>query len=139
MNQQRPPFGKALLEKRQSTNPPWLIVVCVGLYCWRRARQWQKNPQVWALVLPESKSPDQFEWLVDNVCVLIDWHKGLTPEQILVLVKVLIAAGAWQVTVRPGWVDTSQPAYVYDAAKPVDQRWVQVREQIVTYPGNYPT
>jgi hypothetical protein len=132
---QQPPFGKALDDKRQSANPPWLVIVCIGHDCWRRARQWQKNTTVWALVLPKYDAAASFIWLVSELCVLIDWDKGPNPQQILQLVKVLLAAGAYQVTVRPCWVDSRQLAFSYDDSKTIGKRWVQIREQIVTYPG----
>jgi hypothetical protein len=50
-------------------------------------------------------------------------------------VKILLVAGAEQVTVRPCWVDVSQPAVEYDTSRPAGDRWVQVREQIMIYPG----
>ena len=130
-----PPFGRALVDKLHSENPPWLVIVCFGHDCWRRARHWQKNTSVWALVMPQSDSAAGFIWLVNELCVLIDWDKGPSPEQVLQLVKVLLASGAYQVTVRPCWVDCSEPAFTYDASKPPGKRWIQIREQIVTYPG----
>ncbi len=67
--------------------------------------------------------------------MLVDRDLGVSCAQIMQLVKVLLVFGAFQVTVYPRGVDFSLPAYVYDASKPVGERWVQVREQIVTYPG----
>lgn len=130
-----PPFGKALADKRQSDHPPWLVIVCIGRDCWQRARQWQNNPTVWALVMPMHESPLRFIWQVSALFVLVDWDLGPSHEQIIQLVKVLLFAGAEQVTVRPCWVDFSEPAVAYDASRPVGDRWVQVREQITTYPG----
>jgi hypothetical protein len=130
-----PPFGRVLTEKLQSDNPPWLVIVCIGRDCWRRARHWQKNPSVWALVMPTAESPLSFIWPVAALCILIDWDLGPTHKQIIQLVKVLLVAGAEQVTVRPCWVDVNEPAYDYDTSRPVGYRWVQVREQIMIYPG----
>ena len=45
-----PPFGKELIARLQSALPPWPIMICLGLDAWQRARQWQLNPTVWALV-----------------------------------------------------------------------------------------
>jgi hypothetical protein len=130
-----PPFGKELAEKLLSDNPPWLVIVCIGRDCWRRAKHWQKNSTVWALVMPASESPLGFVWQVAALYVLVDWDLGPTHSQIIQLVKVLLVAGAEQVTVRPCWVDASQPAVEYDASRPAGDRWVQVREQIIIYPG----
>jgi hypothetical protein len=130
-----PPFGRELAEKLQSANPPWLVIVCIGRDCWRRAKHWQKNPTVWALVMPASESPLGYVWQVAALYVLVDWDLGPTHNQIIQLVKVLLVAGAEQVTVRPCWVDIIQPAVEYDVSRPVGDRWVQVREQIMIYPG----
>jgi hypothetical protein len=124
-----------LAEKLQSENPPWLVIVTIGGNCWQRVRHWQKNATVWALVMPASESPLDFVWQVAELCILIDWDLGPTHKQIIQLVKVLLVAGAEQVTVRPCWVDVNEPAFEYDASKPVGDRWVQVREQIMIYPG----
>jgi hypothetical protein len=130
-----PPFGRIFSEKLKSANPPWLVIVCIGRDCWRSARHWQKNPTVWALVMPASESPLGYVWQVSALYVLVDWDLGPTHNQIIQLVKVLLVAGAEQVTVRPCWVDTSQPAVEYDSSRPAGDRWVQVREQIMIYPG----
>ena len=128
-----PPFGRALACRLQSADPPWLVVVCIGRDCWLRARHWQKNQTLWALVMPASEPASRYIWQVLELCVLIDWDIGPSREQIIELVKILLLSGAEQVTVRPCWVDVRQPAVEYDASRQAGERWVQVREQIVTY------
>lgn len=130
-----PPYGRELAKKLQSSDPPWLVIVCIGRDCWRRAKHWQKNPTVWALVMPASESPLGYVWQVAALYVLVDWDLGPTHSQIIQLVKVLLVAGAEQVTVRPCWVDVNEPAFEYDVSTPVGNRWIQIREQIMIYPG----
>ncbi len=121
-----PPFGKALQDKLQAANPPRLIIVCIGRNCWGRARNWRKNPTVWALLMPISESVFGFGSAR---------QLGSTHLQIIELVKILLVSGAALVTVPPCRVDISQAAFAYDASRPISERWVQIREQIITYPG----
>lgn len=129
-----PPFGKALAAMHSAENPPEIVIICAGQNCFGRARDWQKNPQVWALVMPDGEQPSKFLWQVSGIYCLIDWDRGPNAEQVMNLVKVLLKSGAANVTVRPKWIDVKQPAIIGDIDQPIAQ-WKQVRERIVTYPA----
>jgi hypothetical protein len=130
-----PPFGKELIVRMQSASPPWPIIICLGGDAWQRARQWQWNPTVWALVCPSDSAPAQYRWPVLDLMVIVDWHldQAAGHEEVLALARVLLQQGAELVAVIPNWVDFSEPAFEQDASLPVGERWVQVREQIVIY------
>lgn len=130
-----PPFGKELIARLQSASPPWPIMICLGRDAWQRARKWQSNPTVWALLCPANSSPAQYRWPVLELMVIIDWQldQAAGHDEVMALVKVLLGYGAESVTVWPSWVDFSQLAVEYDARLPVGERWVQVREAIVVY------
>ena len=130
-----PPFGKELIVRMQSASPPWPIIICLGGDAWQRARQWQCNPTVWALVCPSHSAPVQYRWPVLDLMVIVDWQldQAAGHDEVLALARVLLQQGAELVAVCPGWVDFSEPAFEQDASLPVGERWVQVREQIVIY------
>lgn len=134
-NKKLPPFGKPLSTMHQNNNAPFIVMVCYGHDSFNRARHFQKNPQVWALVMPDCTEPASYEWMVDGIYVVIMWNHGPGAIQVMKLVKVLLKSGAAHVTVRPEWIDVKEPAVVYDSSKSIDQRWIQIRERIVTYPG----
>ncbi|MGZ4959738.1 MAG: hypothetical protein ACXV7J_10815 [Methylomonas sp.] len=130
-----PPFGKELVARLQSTLPPWSIVICFGRDAWQRARQWQSNPTVWALVCPANSAPAHYRWPVLGLMLIVDWQldQAAGHDELMALARVLLQQGAELVAVWPSWVDFSEPAFEYDPRLPVGQRWVQVREQIVIY------
>lgn len=130
-----PPFGKELIVRLQSTSPPWPIMICLGRDAWQRARHWQSNPTVWALVCPSNSAPAQYRWPVLGLMLIVDWQNNHAAghDQVMALVKVLLGYGAECVAVLPSWVDFSQSAFEYDSRLPVGERWVQVREEIVVY------
>lgn len=130
-----PPFGKELIARLQSASPPWPIMICFGRDAWQRARQWQSNPTVWALLCPANSSPANYRWPVLGLMLIVDWHRDHAAgrDEVMELVKVLLGCGAEWVAVWPSWVDFSQPAFEYDPRLPVGQRWVQVRDEIVVY------
>ncbi|ATG90155.1 hypothetical protein [Methylomonas koyamae] len=127
--------GKELIARLQSTSPPWPIMICFGRGAWQRARHWQSNPTVWALVCPSDSAPAQYCWPVLGQMLIVDWQldQAAGHDEVMALVKVLLGYGAERVTVLPSWVDFSQLAVEYDARLPVGERWVQVREEIVVY------
>ena len=130
-----PPFGKELIVRLQSASPPWPIMICLGCDAWQRARQWQWNPTVWALVCPSHSAPVQYRWPVLDLRVIVDWQldQAAGHDEVVALVKVLLGYGAESITVLPSWVDFSLSAFEYDSRLPVGERWVQVREEIVVY------
>ena len=130
-----PPFGKELIVRMQSASPPWPIIICLGGDAWQRARQWQWNPTVWALVCPSDSAPAQYRWPVLGQMLIVEWQIDQTAghDEVLALARVLLQQGAELVAVIPNWVDFSEPAFEQDASLPVGERWVQVREQIVIY------
>jgi hypothetical protein len=67
--------------------------------------------------------------------VIVDWQldQAAGHDEVMTLAKVLLQQGADLVAVCPDWVDFSEPAFEHDSRLPVDERWVQVREEIVVY------
>lgn len=130
-----PPFGKELIIRLQSASPPWPIMICLGGNAWQRARQWQSNPTVSALVCPSNSVPAHYRWPVLDLMLIVDWQRdhAASRDDVMALVKVLLSYGAEWVAVWPSWVDFSQPAFEYDPRLPVGERWVQVRDEIVVY------
>lgn len=116
-------------------------MICFGRDAWQRARHWQSNPTVWALVCPSHSAPVQYRWPVLDLMVIVDWQldQAAGHDEVMALVKVLLGYGAESVTVLPSWVDFSQLAVEYDARFPVGKRWVQVRDEIVVYRLNWDT
>lgn len=128
-----PAYGKKLQARLHFKNPPFIILVCVGVDAWQSAKQWNKNGDISALVLIAGQKPEALAWPVNELNCVIDWSTGPSNEYIMDLVKVLLKAGALTVTARPTFVDHSQPSYFYDATRPLGQRWSQTREVIRTY------
>lgn len=130
-----PPFGKELIARLQCASPPWPIMICLGRDAWRRARYWQSNPTVWAMVCPSNSASAQYRWPVLGLMLIVDWQldHAAGRDDVMALVKVLLGYGVECVGVLPSWVDFSQSAFEYDSCLPVGERWVQVREEIVVY------
>lgn len=123
-----PAYGKALADRQRWGNPPYLVAVCIGGDNWNRAKEWQKRPDVSALVLTPEQNPSALRWPVNNTYCLIEWG-GDAPEKLVVeLIKCLIKAGALSVTVRPLWVDVTEPPGYFENGK-----FVQTREMIRQY------
>ncbi len=123
-----PAYGKALLDLHQLNNPPYLIAVCVGKDCWNHAKEWQKSPDVAALVLTQEQSPSTLQWPVNGCFCLIEWGGGAGESLVIELVKCLLKSSALSVTVRPLWIDIAEPAGYYE-----NGQWIQTREMIHTY------
>ncbi|QPK64126.1 hypothetical protein IVG45_03900 [Methylomonas sp. LL1] len=120
-----PPFGIELIARLQSASPPWPIVICFGRDSWQRARQWQGNPTVWALICPSNSALIQYRWPVLGLMLIVDWQpdQAAGHDDVMALVKVLLGYGAERVAVWPSDVDFSQPAFDYDSGRLVGQRW----------------
>ncbi len=127
-----PPFGNALADRQSWQNFPYLVVICVGRNAWQDAKLWEKSDTV-ALVLPRDELPGNFTWPVRGCTCLIDWSSGPGVAIVIALVRVLIKAGAKTVTVFPSFVDISKPISVYDPDKPIDERFVQLRQTVRSY------
>lgn len=125
-----PPFGKQLAERQRFGNRPFLVMVCAGMDDWQRAKKWNQQPDIAAMVLPSDIPANRLHWPVQRCLVVVEWDTGPAEEQIIALVRDLLSAGAETVTVRPLFVDISQPAERYDEQA---QQWVRVRESIRTY------
>ncbi|WP_020484538.1 hypothetical protein [Methylomonas sp. MK1] len=118
-----PPFGKALLDRQRFNNPPFLVAVCVGGDAWNHAKQWNRRGVNVGLVLPPDTSPKSLNWPVKGCLCVIEWGTGPAVPLIVELAKCLLMAGAESVTVRPLWVDFSQP----------NLEWPADQERIRTY------
>jgi len=71
-----PPYGKELLKQR-TPSEIWLFL---GPGAWRYAKSCYSYGKV-VLVMPEDKSPEDFNWPVQNVSLLIfDLHNNATDE-----------------------------------------------------------
>lgn len=129
-----PPFGKALADRQQFKNLPFLAAVCVGADAWANAKHWNGLPNdCTAMVLPHDMPPASVTWPVSRCICLIEWNTGPSSSLIIELVRCLLIAGAEQVTVRPLFIDINTPAVEYDPSLPAGNRWRQIRETIRTY------
>lgn len=94
-----PPFGRLLSERLRFNNPPFLVVVCVGMDAWNRAKRWQESPNdCWGLVLPPGGGAFAYRWPVQGCSCVIDRHSGPSDEQCSLLAGALWLAGAESVT-----------------------------------------
>lgn len=118
-----PPFGKILLDRQRFNNPPFLVAVCVGGDAWNHAKQWNQRGVNVGLVLPPDTLPKSLTWPVKGCLCVIERSVGPADPLLVELVKCLLMAGAESVTVRPLWVDFSQP----------NLAWPAEQEQIRTY------
>jgi len=95
-----PPYGKELSARMKWGNAPLFVMLCVGLNAWQSVRRWNKSPNdIAGLVLPDTKSPNQYSWPVSNCFVVIERSAGPSDENIMDLVKALLHSGASLVTV----------------------------------------
>ena len=129
-----PPYGKALAERLNYGNQPFLVVVCIGLNSWIRAKEWNASPNdISTVVVPHRPHCSLLHWPVARCQVVIDWGIGPSDQQVESLIRALLNAGASAVTTRPLFVDHKTPIKQYC---PNSSRLVQVRECIRTYPGS---
>ncbi|MFZ2168652.1 MAG: hypothetical protein WAW61_03335 [Methylococcaceae bacterium] len=126
-------YGAQLSERWKFSNPPSLIIVCVGRDDWVRAKKWNSHAAFAALVLTPDQNPKALTWQVKGIPCLIEWNTGPGEALIIDLVKVLLRSGAQIVTVSPLFVDFRKPAIVYDLNRPFGDRFVTVRESLKTY------
>ena len=95
-----PPFGKFLASRLKFGNPPFHIVVCVGLDAWKRAKVWNACPNdVSAMVLPDGIDPRAYAWPVADQLVVIEAACGPTDNDLRDLAAVLLAYDADVVTI----------------------------------------
>jgi hypothetical protein len=95
-----PPHGKPIDRRLRFRNDPLHVVVCVGLDCWERAKEWNTCPNDCpAMVLPDGDSPGGYTWPVSHQLVVVDVACGPSDEQVRELAVVLIHHGAESVTV----------------------------------------
>lgn len=127
-----PPYGKNLLTRQQYNNLPFLVIICIGANAWQSAKQWQQRPKIAPLMLPPDQPPEKLTWPVKDCLCIVDWDAGAPESLIIKLVKCLLSAGALSVSVRPLFVDLSTPDWLYDLTKPTGNRWVQVRETMMS-------
>jgi hypothetical protein len=112
------PFAKALQERQQFNNLPFLVAVCVGAGAWDSAKARNKRGDSVGLVLPSGKSPGSYVWPVGHCLVVIEWNTGPGVELVVDLAKSLLQAGAESVTIWPRWVDYSQPNLEWPTCQP---------------------
>ena len=93
------PYSKHLADRQRYSNRPFMVVVCVGVGAWYRARDWSESiTDIIGIVLPDCW-PEFYVWPVDGCIVIIE--KDLTPgdEVVMKLVQSLVNAGAWRIVV----------------------------------------
>jgi len=102
MKKRLPPYGKLLAERLRYSNAPFLVVVCIGLDAWERAKIWSDNPNnIAVIVQPHDTHPNAFNWPVSGLHVIVDWDAGPSTEQVIGLCQALLSQGAATTTVRP--------------------------------------
>ncbi len=107
-----PPFGKLLAERIQQGNLPSLVHVLTGPAAWDRARspavtEGNCMPLVWA------NENDDYRWPVAGCFVSIEWHSGMSWEQVALLASEIVAAGAVWALVWPSDRSLGMPVVVY--------------------------
>jgi hypothetical protein len=112
------PFAKALLERQQFKNLPFLVAVCVGAGAWESAKARNKRTDSAGLVLPSGENPGAYIWPVAHCMVVVEWNRGPGVALVVELARELLRAGAESVTVWPRWVDYSQPNLEWPADQP---------------------
>jgi hypothetical protein len=112
------PYAKALMERQQFKNLPFLVAVCVGAGSWDSAKVRNKRGDSVGLVLPSGESPGSYVWPVAHCLVVIEWNTCPGVELVVDLAKSLLQAGAESVTIWPRWVDYSKPNLEWSADQP---------------------
>ena len=113
-----PPHGKQLVERFKFRNPPFHVVVCVGMDAWKRAKEWNACPNdVSAMVLPDGADPATYAWPVSGQLVVIEAACGPSNKQLRDLAALLLAYGADVITIvsRDGLNEFHQ--YIADGRK----------------------
>lgn len=106
-NRRVAPYGKPLLERHKWKNPPFMVVVSVGMGAWSSAKRRQQfQTDILPLVLPDCDSPEKYQWPVSGCMVYVERLPGPADSHILELVKELLRAGAESVYV---WDKDSKP------------------------------
>jgi hypothetical protein len=94
------PFGRELASRLKFGNPPFHVVVCVGLDAWPRAKGWNACPNdVAAMVLPDGVDPRAYVWPVRDQLVVVEAGCGPSDDDLRDLSAVLLAYGANMVTI----------------------------------------
>ena len=95
----RPPYGCELASRLKFGNPPFHIVVTVGLDAWQRAKEWNTCPNdVAAMALPDGDNPAAYAWPVRNQLVVIEVACGPSDNDLRDLAAVLLSYGADVIT-----------------------------------------
>lgn len=128
-----PPYGAALAERQKWRSLPFLVVVCVGMNAWQRAKKWQNSKTSQALVLPKGLRATSFKWPVSGCLCVIEWDIGPSNRIIIELVERLLMQGAKSVTVQPVFADLTIDPWLYDTEKEIGHRWIQRREVLRTH------
>jgi len=128
-----PPFGKAQIERQKFGNNPDELFVFLGRDSWDEAKRLQQRTDIGAIVLPSGADPGGFIWPVSNCICIVSWNTGPREDLVIELAKALLLDRARCVVIWPRWVDYKTPIVEYDPAKPIGQRYVQIRESIRVY------
>jgi len=78
-----------------------MVVVCIGLDAWKRAKAWSASPNdVEGLVCPDDSNPADYLWQVSKCLVIVERSHGPCDDYVLALVKELLVSGSNRVIVR---------------------------------------
>ncbi len=127
-----PAYGKALADRLAFGNVPRLVIVAVGGDAWERAKQWNLQNDVAAMVLTSQWPLTALEWPVKGCLVVIEYARGIADALLADLVKCLLKAGAVSATTRPTWVNFDEPTGYYIKTETALD-WVQELPAIRTF------
>ena len=113
-----PPYGKPLAERIKFNNPPFFVVVCVGLNSWARAKQWNAGSGDFvAMALPPDTVPDDLKWPVQGCRVIVEYHVGPSRETMLKLLQALWRDHADRIETLPLQTDYTRDLFAFHEAQ----------------------
>ena len=105
-----PPHGVLLDQRQKWGNIPFFVMVCIGMGAWKMAKCWRESPNdISVLVVPDGKSPKNFNWPVNKCDVYIERLPGPGDDVITDLIKTLLSFGANGVIV---WDKYNNPKFL---------------------------
>lgn len=92
-----PPFARALFQRQQFNNPPFLIGIHMGQNAFDRAKEWNSRVEDCAGLVLLDDRPGNYLWPVRGSICLIEWHQGPALTTVAELAHCLARAGALSV------------------------------------------
>lgn len=94
------PFSKTLTERQRYKNLPFLVIVCVGVNAWDRAKQWSASiNDIIGLVLPDAW-PDAYVWPISGCNAIIERDYSPGDDVTIKLAQKLLQSGAECVVIK---------------------------------------